>query len=45
MLGVPVDDPLIWLGAVVVGAIFGACAAVVVIIRYPRGTTGNDEVA
>ncbi len=38
-------DPLVWLSGVMVGAMFGACMAVWVILRHPRGTRGEDELA
>src|SRR3989442_15128779 len=43
MLAVPYFDLDIWLGALTVGAMFGACMAVWVILRH-RGIAGiNDE--
>jgi len=35
-------DPLIWLGALGIGALFGACMAVWVILRYRGVATSND---
>ncbi len=44
MLTVPYFDLVIWLGALAVGAMLGACMAVWVILRYRRGTSNSDEV-
>ena len=42
ILTVVPSDPLIWLGAIGIGAVFGACMAVWVILQYRGVATSND---